>query len=133
MQYNNKILETLNKWNDSIEGWFWNDDKQEAVEGSLTTYTNSINEDSLSYMNDGRDWYKNFSLTNPNNKRLISTVEDAVAWSLKHPDTVVKTVWGDLHNAKDLSSKYYDETSVITGVNNDGSMIWTPLTEIECV
>ncbi len=133
MQDNNKILETLSKWNDPIEGWFWDDDKLLAVEGTLTTYSIPSNEDYLPYRNDSKDWYQNFSLTKPNKKRLISTVEDAVAWSLKNPDTVVKTDWNDLHNAKDLSSKYFRETSVITGVNNDGSMIWTPLTEIECV
>jgi hypothetical protein len=128
MQNNAKIIKALNEWETGIHGYFWNRDPKEAEFNWLASY---IVQNNKPYVDRFGDTFCNFSLTDPNAKKLISTFDEFNKWILENRSKLVKIENVSLSEAKNYLNivtgdinKYLVQTSLTE---------WTPITGIEVV
>ena len=84
---NQEIVETLNEWNNHIEGWFWSYDKAEAIRGSLVGFYPNTQ---FSFIKDCGSNYANFSIEKPALPKYHKTCQDLIDWVNYNPERVVK-------------------------------------------
>lgn len=129
-QNNEQIIDALKSWGRGFEGWFWDKDKREAVTGVLTGFRPF----DTTWENDGRR-FKNFSLTDPNVKRFISTQDEAQQWAHANPDALVRCTSAGMPSRVEPSEfwtynnpvKQYETLVDVV----DGEYVWKPLSETE--
>jgi hypothetical protein len=129
MQNNAKIIEALSEVNNPIDGYFWNDESN-VVKSCLTSF--NFRRDGMPRFISYDYCYKNFSLTDPNAKKLISTRDEARVWAEANSYTLVRTMYG-VSVASDTDFEDFYRIAAQTGLRPGGSPIWTPITEIEVV
>ena len=125
-QNNKKIIEALKEWKEPIEGFGWDDDAKDSVRIELTTYFQCS---TYRYETTLQAEYKNFSLTNPNEKKKISNMCEVFDWARANPKYIVRVM--DVYYRAD-NLVFYNERMIDYYVQTAFNE-WTPITEIEVV
>jgi hypothetical protein len=131
-QDNKKIIEALDMWENYLHGYFWNRDPKKAEFNWLASYV--VGSD-RPYMDRHSETFCNFSLRNPNEKKLIETPEEARKWAKEKYHTLVIYIRNQIieYAGETDFQDFLDQYKVQTGIRDDGSPQWSKITEIEVV